>query len=187
MPPGPSDLPQYTICPARSTGRRDERMQSCLLVTSCSRQALSTTGTRYTHPGPQEGISTRKRDEEHTAQCGSTHLLVQHVRAGHGVKVTGLHQLLAHETQLAGSRGLGRAVKGQKGDREQKSATPAQIPYSTLQLLTPPAAARAEVRPIPPPSDFHGDGKVLQESPKALHVPLFRGKPPGPGAGTWVC
>lgn len=118
-------------------------MQSCLLITSCSWQALSTTGTHYTYPGPPERMCMRKCDEEHTAQCGSTHLLVQHVRARHGVKVTGLHELLAHETQLAGSRGLGRAVKGQKGDRELKSGTPARVTHSTLQLLVPPAAARA--------------------------------------------
>lgn len=36
-----------------------------------------------------------------------THLLVQHMRAGHGVQVTGLHELLAHETQLTGSGALG--------------------------------------------------------------------------------
>lgn len=40
-----------------------------------------------------------------------TYLLVQHVRTGHRVEFTGLHEFLAHETQLTGSGGLGHSSK----------------------------------------------------------------------------
>lgn len=73
--------------------------RSWLLITPFSWQDLQKRATRYMRPGPPEGnqhwpplLGTQ---EQHAAGK-HTHLLVQHVRAGHGVKITRLHKLLAH-------------------------------------------------------------------------------------------